>query len=121
MQFGTYKPNEERARQAMLLIWIVMAIHVAAVVSAVMQLMLLHDFQNNIEISDEAFEQNDLREQILYFVYLAAFITQPLHLSGGSGAVITTSGFLPLPSIRTTRRYSHGLYPSSTCFALIRL
>lgn len=75
MQFGTYKPNEERARQAMLLIWIVMAVHVAAVVSAVMQLKLLHDFQNNIEISDEAFEQNDLREQILYFVYLAAFIT----------------------------------------------
>lgn len=68
------KPNAQRAKAAILLVYIVMALDVLSAVSGVMQYQLL-ERANGIEgISTEEANANDLREQILGIVYLAANI-----------------------------------------------
>lgn len=68
------KPNEERARQAMLLIAIVLLCYIANIISSVLQLVLLLQVEQGVEVSDEALEQNDLREQIVAIITLVTFI-----------------------------------------------
>jgi Domain of unknown function (DUF4328) len=66
------KPNDQRAKAAIILVYIVMALDVLSAVSGVMQYQLL-ERANGIEgISTEEANANDLREQILGIVYLAA-------------------------------------------------
>jgi hypothetical protein len=66
------KPNDQRAKAAIILVYIVMALDVLSAVSGVMQYQLL-ERANGIEgISTEEANANDLREQILGIIYLAA-------------------------------------------------
>jgi len=68
------RPNEQRAKNAILLIWIVFALEIVNLISSYMQYDLLQTIANGGYISDEAAEANDLREQICGIVYFIAYL-----------------------------------------------
>lgn len=67
-------PNEQRARSAILLIWIVMGLDFLSIISGYFQYELLNSVKNGSEISTEAANANDLREQAIAIIYLVAYI-----------------------------------------------
>lgn len=68
------KPNSERARILLLIIWIILALEIISIFSSVLQYNLLQTISNGGEISSETANANDLREQIIAIVYLIANI-----------------------------------------------
>lgn len=70
----TLKSNVKRAQNAMTLVWIVLAFEVAALVSGYLQYYLLQQGLNGGEITQEAADANNLREQIVGFLSAAAQI-----------------------------------------------
>lgn len=69
-----FKPNIRRAKNAMILIWIVLAIEIVALVSGYLQYDLLQKALGGVEITTEAASANDTREQLIGIIYLIAFI-----------------------------------------------
>ncbi len=59
------KPNEQRAKTAILLIWIALAFEVISLISAYFQYDLLDSAANGAEITQETASANDTREQII--------------------------------------------------------
>ena len=75
------RSNEQRAKNAILLIWIVFALEIISLISSYFQYDLLSIVANGGEISTEAAEANDTREQIigvisivLYLISIVTFI-----------------------------------------------
>ena len=50
------KPNQERARLAIILLWIVLGIEAASLISSILQYSLLTDMNNDVFVSDEKME-----------------------------------------------------------------
>lgn len=70
----TLKPNARRAQNAITLIWIVMALDIASLISGAMQYNLLTDARNGVAITGSAAEANDWRERIVAFASLIAMV-----------------------------------------------
>lgn len=70
----TLKPNGQRARILIILIWIVLALHVASIISGYLQYDLLKGVSEGKDISMETADANDLREQIIAFTYVVAML-----------------------------------------------
>ncbi|MDR0666202.1 MAG: DUF4328 domain-containing protein [Campylobacteraceae bacterium] len=68
------KPNEQRAKKAIILIWIVLILEIVSFISSYMQYDLLQTFANGGYISPEAADANDNREQIIGIFCLIAYI-----------------------------------------------
>ena len=68
------KPNEQRAKNAITLIWIVLALEIVSLISGYFQYDLLQTAANGGEISTETATANDTREQIIGIIYLIAYI-----------------------------------------------
>ncbi len=68
------RPNHRRAKTAITLIWIVFALEIASFISGYLQYNLLQNVASGYELSTEAANANDLREQFVAILYLAAFI-----------------------------------------------
>jgi hypothetical protein len=68
------KPNGQRAKNAITLIWIVLAIEIASLISGYFQYDLLQSVANGGYISTETATANDTREQIIGLIYSLAFI-----------------------------------------------
>lgn len=68
------KPNQQRAKNAILLIWIVLALEILAILSSLLQYDLLQTAINGGEISEESANSNDLREQVIAILYLIAYV-----------------------------------------------
>jgi hypothetical protein len=68
------KPNEQRAKNAITLIWIVLALEIVSLISGYFQYDLLQTAANGGEISTETATANDTREQIIGIIYLIAFV-----------------------------------------------
>ncbi|NCU03731.1 MAG: DUF4328 domain-containing protein [Chitinophagaceae bacterium] len=68
------RPNDQRAKAAIILIYIVMAIDVLSAVSGFMQYQLLERANELGGVSTEEAYANDLREQIISYVFLVAYI-----------------------------------------------
>ncbi|RYE37497.1 MAG: DUF4328 domain-containing protein, partial [Sphingobacteriales bacterium] len=68
------RPNDQRAKNAITLIWIVLALEIVALVSGYLQFNLVQKVLNGGEISMEAANSNDTREQVIGIVYLIVFI-----------------------------------------------
>ncbi len=66
------KPNEKRAKNAIILIWVVLALEIVNLISSYMQYDLLQTVTNGGFISNRAAEANDIREQICGIVYFIA-------------------------------------------------
>jgi len=67
------KPNNQRARIAILLIWIVGALDLVSIVSGFFQYQLLEDASSGMIVTTERASANDLREGVISVVYLIAF------------------------------------------------
>jgi len=68
------KPNEQRAKTAILWIWIVLALEIVSLISSYMQYNLLQIVANGGFISEKAAEANDIREAIVGGIYAIAYI-----------------------------------------------
>jgi hypothetical protein len=68
------KPNEDRAKFAIGLIWVVLILDILSLISGYLQYDLLQTFASGGEISNETIESNDSREQIIGLFYLIAYI-----------------------------------------------
>lgn len=68
------RPNGQRAKYAITLIWIVLALEVLSLISGYFQYDLLQTVANGGEISIEAANANDLREQFIAIIYLIVYI-----------------------------------------------
>lgn len=69
-----FKPNGQRAKNAIILIWIMLALDIISVISGYFQYDLLQMAANGNEISIEQANANDTREQIIGLLYSIAFI-----------------------------------------------
>lgn len=68
------KPNVQRARGLLFIIWIVLGLEVISLISNGFQYNLLQTVANGGEITNEAATANDLRVQIIAILYLIAYI-----------------------------------------------
>lgn len=68
------KPNRQRAKNAITLIWIVLALEIVSLISGYLQYDLLQTPANGGEITMEAATANDNREKIVGAVYLIVLI-----------------------------------------------
>lgn len=68
------KPNGQRAKNAITLIWIVLALEIVSLISGYFQCDLLQTAANGGEISTETATANDTRELIIGIIYLIAFV-----------------------------------------------
>ena len=68
------KPNEQRSQNAILLIWIALAVNCISLVSSYFQYELLQTAANGGEISTELVTSNDNREQAIGIVQIIVFI-----------------------------------------------
>ncbi len=73
-QMEDLKPNEQRAKNAISLIWIVLALEIVSLISGYLQYDLLQTAANGGVISMETADANDSRERIIAIIYLIAFI-----------------------------------------------
>jgi hypothetical protein len=68
------KPNGQRAKNAITLIWIVLALEIVSLISGYFQYDLLQTVANGGEISTETATANDTRQQIIGIIYRIAFV-----------------------------------------------
>lgn len=68
------RPNDQRAKNTVNALWIMLGLEVLSLVSGFLQYNLLRSSQLGEVISMEAAEANDLREQIVGYAYLAGLI-----------------------------------------------
>ncbi|AYN04196.1 DUF4328 domain-containing protein [Flavobacterium sp. 140616W15] len=68
------RPNEQRAKNAMLLIWIVLSINIVSLISNFLQYNLLHTVANGGFITPDEANANDSTQQIILIIYLIFFI-----------------------------------------------
>ena len=66
-------PNKKRAENAILLIWIVLAIEIISFTSSCLQYILLLAVENGAHVSEETATANDMRKQIVGILYFIAF------------------------------------------------
>ncbi len=68
------RPNEQRAKTAITLIYIVLALEIASLISGYLQYNLLQNIGNGVEFSTETATANDTREQTIAVIYLIATV-----------------------------------------------
>lgn len=68
------KPNKQRAKNAITLIWFVLALEIASLISGYFQYDLLQIAANGGEISTESATSNDTREQLIGIIYMIVYI-----------------------------------------------
>ena len=68
------RPNDKRAKNAILLIQLVLAVQIISVVSDYFQYSLLKDLENGIAPAEGAAAANDLRQRIIGIVFLIMYI-----------------------------------------------
>lgn len=68
------KPNGQRAKNAITLIWIILGLEIVSLISGYFQYDMIQTFANNGDISMETADSNDIREQFIGIIYMIAFI-----------------------------------------------
>ena len=68
------RPNAQRAKNAIALIWVVLALELISFISGYFQYDLLQSAANGESISSETATANDTREQIISIIYMIAYI-----------------------------------------------
>ncbi len=68
------RPNEQRAKNAITLIWIVLALEIISLISGYFQYDLLQTVAKGGEISNETATANDTREQLIGVIYMIVYI-----------------------------------------------
>ena len=68
------KSNEQRAKNAILLIWIILVLEIVKLISSYLQYNLLQTATNGGYISDEAITANNSRELIISILHFIAYV-----------------------------------------------
>jgi len=68
------RPNEQRAKNAVALIWVILALEIISLISGYFQYKLLQSAANGEDISIHTVNANDTREQIIGILYLVMSI-----------------------------------------------
>ena len=68
------KPNRQSAKNAITLIWIILVLEIVSLISGYFQYDLLQTVVNGGDISMEAADSNDSREQIIGIIYMIAYV-----------------------------------------------
>lgn len=69
------RPNGQRAKNAILLIWIIIAINIVAIISKFLQYNLLQTISNGGYVSPDEANANDNTERIIAVIYLIVYST----------------------------------------------
>jgi heme/copper-type cytochrome/quinol oxidase subunit 2 len=72
--YYSLNPNAQRAKNAITLLWIVLVLEIASLVSSFLQYDLLQNASSGNGITDAAAEANDLRVRILGIMYMIAYV-----------------------------------------------
>ncbi|WP_312824573.1 DUF4328 domain-containing protein [Epilithonimonas sp.] len=70
----TLRPNAKRARVAINMLWIVMAMDIISMISGYLQYGLLQSIADGILFSSETADKNDSRERVIGIVYSVTYI-----------------------------------------------
>lgn len=73
------RPNDQRARIAVTLIWTMLALNIVALLSSYLQYRLLERLAEGEDVPQALLERNDLREQVIGLVFLGAYIICGIH------------------------------------------
>lgn len=65
---GELKPNGKRAKQAILWIWIVLALEVASAISSYMEYNLYQTMAHGVEVPEDVMDANDMRQGVIDFL-----------------------------------------------------
>ncbi|WP_316845404.1 DUF4328 domain-containing protein [Pedobacter psychrodurus] len=68
------RPNEKRAKTAILMIWIVLALEIVSFFSSYLQYDLLKSFSSGSAVSNSEISVNDLRERLIAILYFGAYL-----------------------------------------------
>jgi hypothetical protein len=68
------KPNDKRVRMLLFLMWIMLGLEIVSMISGYFQYDLLSAIKNGNDVTIEAANANDLREQVLGIVYIVAYV-----------------------------------------------
>lgn len=68
------KPNEQRGKTAIFLIWVILGLEILSLISSALQYDLLSSIANGKEITIDAANANDTREAIIAMLFLIAYI-----------------------------------------------
>ncbi|HRO75064.1 MAG TPA: DUF4328 domain-containing protein [Crocinitomicaceae bacterium] len=71
---GELKPNGQRAKNAITLMWIMLILEIVSLISGYFQYNLLQIAKNGGEVTTEMINTNDVREQVIAILYLIWFI-----------------------------------------------
>jgi hypothetical protein len=69
------RPNEKRARTAILMIWVVLALEIISFLSSYLQYDLLISLSSGSSISNSEINANDIRERIIVILYFGVYLT----------------------------------------------
>jgi len=72
------KPNDNRAKNTITWIYIVLALEIVALISSLFQYSMLQVIASGNYVSEEATNANDIREGIIAFAYLIAWIVSAI-------------------------------------------
>ncbi|MDI5896118.1 DUF4328 domain-containing protein [Flavobacterium algoritolerans] len=68
------KPNSQRAKIAIMLLWTVLTVEIISLLSDYLQYDLLETVANGGQITTEAATDNDLRQKIIGLIYLTVYV-----------------------------------------------
>lgn len=71
---NTLRPNETRAKTAIILIWIVLGLEIISLISGYLQSNILYNAESGVFVSMEEAEANDIRETLIGLLYSLTFI-----------------------------------------------
>ena len=82
------KPNEQRAKTAIFLIGIVLALEVISLISDFLQYDLVQKLLSGNYVSDSDATMNDLRQQFIGIVYFIVYVISGITFIMGFGGLI---------------------------------
>ena len=68
------RQNKSRAKVAIALIWVVLALDVISFISGYLQLNLILTFEDGIAVSEARIDANDDRERVVGIMYVIAYV-----------------------------------------------
>jgi len=68
------RPNAQRAKTAMIFLWVVFSLNIISLISECMQYNLLQSVLNGVLVTEEEASSNDMRERFISILYTLAYI-----------------------------------------------
>jgi hypothetical protein len=70
----TLRPNDQRAKTAIMMVWCVLLLEILMIISDWMQYRLIDGVQHGISITTDEAYANDMRQRLLALLHLVVFV-----------------------------------------------